>query len=420
MKGEGGVTQRADGRWQGTLDLGWGIAKDGKTAVRKRATFYGRTQREAVVKLAAERKKVAEHGIVGGATTLEKYLPVWLADVATQRNTPKTLTSYRSVVRVHLIPRLGKTRLDRLTPTQIRSMARDIEKTRSSSTALKVHAVLSKALTDAVRTRILAVNPAEMVDRPKVAVSNHGSLTAPQAARFLLSVEHEHNVARWAIAFFLGMRQGECLGLTEEMVHPGDGTDADPGTLTIAWQLQRLPYAHGCSEDKPMCGRRYGGDCPERTIILRDDFEARPVAGGLYLVRPKSRLGWRTVPLVEPLRTILLAHVATPNPAGLLFTTAEIRSGSRITTEAGQPVDPRRDSDAWHAYLNAADLPDVRLHSARHTAVTLLSAAKVGDLTIMSIVGHAKATTTHGYVDSAGELQRDALGRLSAALQIGA
>jgi integrase len=38
--GEGSIFQRKDGRWVGTLNLGW---QDGK---RARKSFYGRTRRE--------------------------------------------------------------------------------------------------------------------------------------------------------------------------------------------------------------------------------------------------------------------------------------------------------------------------------------------------------------------------------------
>lgn len=43
--GEGGVTQRRDGRWMGRVSLGW---RDGK---RLRKTVYGHTRREVTDKL---------------------------------------------------------------------------------------------------------------------------------------------------------------------------------------------------------------------------------------------------------------------------------------------------------------------------------------------------------------------------------
>ena len=407
MRGEGGVSHRADGRWQGTIDLGWDA-----TGKRKRRYVYGRTQAEVIKEMRRVQREFDTAGVtMSGAMTVAAFLGKWLDDIAAPRVKPKTLTSYASIIKVHLIPHLGRRRLDKLTPVHVREMDRAIEKDRSSSTALKAHAVLSKALTDAVRERVVAYNVAGLVDRPHVAVSKRGTLTAQQALVYLTHIEKTPNAARWVLAFAAGMRQGECLGLTREMV------DLEVGTLTIAWQLQRLPYRHGCS---PACGRKFGGNCPDRHIILRDDFEAIPAAGGLYLVRPKSKAGWRTFPLDPRVLTVLKAHIVTPNPLGLMFTTTEVKSGARITTESGMPIDPRRDLKDWHANLTAAGLPDVPLHAARHVALTALKAAGVDDFTIMSIAGHVEARTSHGYMDVSSPLQAAALGKLSEALRIGA
>ena len=40
------------------------------------------------------------------------------------------------------------------------------------------------------------------------------------------------------------------------------------------------------------------------------DYEYREVVNGMYWTRPKSRPGWRIIPLVDPLRTILETHVS--------------------------------------------------------------------------------------------------------------
>lgn len=40
------------------------------------------------------------------------------------------------------------------------------------------------------------------------------------------------------------------------------------------------------------------------------DYEYREIANGMYWTRPKSRAGWRIIPLVDPLRTILETHTS--------------------------------------------------------------------------------------------------------------
>lgn len=64
------------------------------------------------------------------------------------------------------------------------------------------------------------------------------------------------NGTRWSVALALGLRQGEALGLRWRYI------DLEAGLLTVRWQLQRLPWHHGCA-DPHTCGEgRHRADCP--------------------------------------------------------------------------------------------------------------------------------------------------------------
>ena len=200
----------------------------------------------------------------------------------------------------------------------------------------------------------------------------------------------------------------------------------------LAWQLQRISWVHGCGDrsgtDKTgraifRCGRSRPGDCPERRLDAPPDWEHRHLTGSLYLTRPKSRAGWRVIPLVDPLRSIVerrIEHAAAePNPHGLLWT-AEPKQ-SRATHEVqpldGMPIDPSKDNSAWHAVLERATVPQVRLHDARHTAVTLLSAAGVPLEVIQDIVGQSTVAVTLGYRHRLSAPMAEALTRLGRVLE---
>ncbi len=134
--------------------------------------------------------------------------------------------------------------------------------------------------------------------------------------------------------------------------------------------------------------------------------------GGIWLTRPKSRAGWREVPMAPLLAEVLSRYLSNHEPGveGLIFTRPD-----------GAPIDPRDDAAAWDAALKKAGLPDVVLHSARHTTATLLMELGVPEQVRVQIMGHSSATTTAGYTHIADPLMRDALGRLGALLtpQIG-
>ena len=68
-------------------------------------------------------------------------------------------------------------------------------------------------------------------------------------------------------------------------------------------------------------------------------------------------------------------------------------------------------------------MPDVPLHSARHTCATLLADLGVDEQTRMQILGHSSATVTRGYThvtSSAAARGIGALGALLAPRQIAA
>ena len=134
-------------------------------------------------------------------------------------------------------------------------------------------------------------------------------------------------------------------------------------------------------------------------------FERQQLDGGLCLTRPKSDRSQRLLPLPPPLLGWLVGRAAAakgqPNPHGLVFARTD-----------GKPLDPRVDLQEWHDALEAAGLPQVMLHAARHTTATLLREAGVPLDVIRDIMGHSSALTSRGYIHDDLTLAREALERL--------
>jgi len=145
--GEGSVYQRKDGKWVAELDLGW---IDGK---RRRKQAYTRTQREALGKL-TELRRAAERGqnLAAKPQMLAEWLGHWLTEIKAHDGTrPSTLRRYREVVENHLVPVLGKVRLDKLSPLDVERLLAARREAVSPATLVKIHAVLRVALADAER-----------------------------------------------------------------------------------------------------------------------------------------------------------------------------------------------------------------------------------------------------------------------------
>ena len=420
-KGEGALfrvpkdTKKPLKYWQAVVEL------PGRDGERRRKYVRAKDKPTALKKLRTLQKELERVGDLPTASqTLESWLKVWFDEIAVQRIAPKTAAGYKSAIRQHIVPAIGNVRLDKLEPKHARDLTRAIRaKGRSASTALQAHRILGVALRDAEREGRVTRNVTTLLDAPRRAHVSLVTLDAAAGVRILERAAREdvRMGSRWAAALLTGARQGELLGLEIDRV-----TDR----LDLSWQLQRLTWSHGCNPrdpEQPRCGRKRGTDCPDRFLRAPDDHEHRHLTGGLWLSRPKSRAGWRDIPLVEPLRSIIERRVGVaaqePNPHGLLWT-AERKKTPYVETLRpldGSPIDPAKDNYAWHALLASVGVRDARLHDARHTTATLLYEANVSEPVIMEILGQSTLSVTRGYRNRGNQrLLGDALSKVSALL----
>lgn len=370
-KGEGAIYKRAkDGAWVATIELPPGL--DGK---RRRKYIVRQDKGELIKEMRAQQKKLDQLGdLPSSGLTVERWLSRWIDEIAPSEIRPKSYASYKSAVEVWLIPILGKHKIDSLTADHVRAMFELIMSTpRTASlrtkpakewpkgtvmvgadTAKKAHAVLSSALKAAMREGRATRNVCDNVDPPSKAKVEQKALSTNEAIELLAHLATREDRALWATYLLTGARRGEILGLEADRV--GD-------TLDLSWQLLRITDISKA----------------------RADYEYRHLRSTLYLTRPKSSSGWRIIPLVEPLKSILGLHM-------------QGRSDGLVFTRAGEPWDPDYATTSWARLLAEAGLPDdIVLHGARHTAVDLMDAAGVDWDDIKDIVGHSTKRMSQAY-----------------------
>ena len=117
--GEGSITQRKDGRWQGSVLIGY----DPETGRQKRKYFYGRTRKEVQDKLIKIIPKV-QTGTYREPTkiTVAEWFTTWLNVYMKPSLRPTTWESYRYQVEGHIIPALGHLRLAQLQTAHIQRL----------------------------------------------------------------------------------------------------------------------------------------------------------------------------------------------------------------------------------------------------------------------------------------------------------
>lgn len=388
--------EKSSGLWAVAIELPpvkWN--SDGKP-IRNRKVQRFRSRAEADTALRDLREQKRQMGTLPSSSpTVEAWFAKWLKQQIIPNKRPRTAKTYDQYVRSYIIPALGgATLLSKVTPDTVRRIESFVmSQGLSPSTATNAYHYAAAGLEYAVRQGVLFYNPAKRVDPPRKAVPKLDVFTLADADRLLGYLkENKHpDLAIWATYLLTGARRSEIAGLEHYRV--GDSLD-------LSWQIQRLEYTHGC-EGK--CEARRAGNCPKRILQKPHDYEARQIKGGLHLTRPKSRAGWRIIPLVEPLRGYLLDHIARApeNEWGFVFATAHGRYGWPV------PPDPDRITREWPKIRDEVFGPGrrVRLHDIRHTAVDLFYRANIREEIIQEIIGHSTRSMTRQYKSRSDEGQ---------------
>lgn len=359
--GEGAITKRKDGRWQVMVDAGY---VDGK---RKRLYAYTKTQREAVDALADLKKKAriySQHN--SEIRTVEQYLNYWLDSVVAKSRAPKTLEIYRVTMVTHVIPILGKKKVDSVTRIDVQRMLdRIAEKPKHKAkpdengtvprigtrSVENVRTVLRTAFNHAIKLGLIHDNPVEHTTIQRVVQKDRQALTVEQAQSLLAEVGDDRFEALYVLAAVYGLRRGECLGLR--------WSDIDEQSSEIRVRQQ---------------------------VIVVD---SRPTISPL-----KTRASIRTLPLLGFVKEALdrrRDHQATEK---LLASTRWQEHGLVFTSAVGTPYQPANLRKRWLEHLEGAGLPEVPFHSLRHTAASFLVALNVHPRVAMEILGHSNIKTT--------------------------
>ncbi|WP_394276312.1 tyrosine-type recombinase/integrase [Luteococcus sp.] len=369
-RGEGAVYKTETGTWRGAVDFGW---KDG---TRHRKYVSARTKAEAQQKI-RELTRLAEEGriIPGRVPTLEAWMNRYLDEVAAPTVRPSTLNRYRQETRLYIVPNLGRVKLDKLTPQHISDFYRTMLKRLAAGSVRRLHALLRRALTVAVRWKIIPTNPVLSVDPPSIRRAEITPWSLDETKSFLTFVENRPMAARWQLGVALGMRQGEVLGLSWSDI------DFEGRTLRISKALQYQPGA------------------------------------GLRLVEPKTAQSRRTVALPDHVVTSLEKHREDQEVQRQTAGDSWIETGLVFTTSHGTPYSPRNDYRTFKTLVAQAGLPEIRLHDLRHTAASNMLTRGVQARVVMETLGHSQISLTmNTYSHVAPNVSRDAADVMGEAL----
>jgi len=338
--------------------------RDPQTGKRKRKWHSGfRTKREAeaarieILSRLQRGTYIHPSRLTFGDYLVNEWLPAIEKTVRLS-----THSRYADNARLHVIPNLGSVTLQAITPPMLnRIYSRLLDSGRKDgkgglapNTVRNVHVLIHKALNDAVRWGLLAKNPSDFADPPKLrAVGDHEmkTWTGAQVLRFLHAVEDDRLRAGWTLAATTGMRRGEVLGLRWQDV------ELDQQRLSVRQTLISLNYT-------------------------------------LVVSTPKTARSRRTVALDRETVVALRAHRARQAEERLVLGDGYEDGDLVFCREDGAFFHPDRFSKLFRAFVADAGLPAIRLHDLRHTHATLALNAGIHPKVVSERLGHASVGIT--------------------------
>lgn len=288
-----------------------------------------------------------------GKATVAEYLGSWLADYARPNLSPRGFERYESIVRVHLIPKLGNIPLTQLRSNHLQKHYSTMLDTGLSPLSVRYHhVVLHKALATALKWGLVARNVADGVDLPRSHRSEIQTWDEAELGQFLKVAKETQYYALFYTALFTGARRSELLALRWQDI------DFIYGQIYISRSLHQLQ-------------------------------------GGSYVfTQPKSDKSRRTVALPPSAFLVLEAYRKQKETEMLMCNLTLNESDLAFSTIEGKPLRPNTVSRAWSILATKAGVKVIRFHDARHTHASLMLRQGIHPKIVQERLGHSSISIT--------------------------
>lgn len=372
-----GHTRRRGTKWYYWIDRG----ADPATGRRRQVSKGGfRTEAEAdkamqgVMRDFETDRYVAPDKMIVRDYLLDEWLPA-------QQVRDSTRASYRRVLESRIIPHIGGTKLQALTPVDVNRLYRKLEATDngrgaplSKRSIQYAHTLLRKALADAQRLDYVRRNVADNVDAPKSRAADAPALkrwNVSQLQAFLNDAQADRLLALYFLAAVTGMRKSELLGLSWSNV------DLKDGKLSVVRVLTKTDY----------------------------DVSFGP---------PKTKRSKRTIKLDQATVAVLKAHRKAQAAERLVAHGVFENNDLVFCTELGKVIHPDRVSVQFTRRAKHLKLPLIGFRGLRHSFATLAIEAGEPMNAVSHRMGHfSPAVTLSIYAHVTGDMEESSAGVVS-------
>lgn len=281
----------------------------------------------------------ASHGIYNDKETVKSFQELFFENKIVGQKSPTTEDRYKSFKK-DIVDYIGATKVKDLTPLEIEYFYKKVARDRglSDNTVIKIHRYLRMSLDYAIRNRIIASNPADLVELKKYKKASITVWDADLLPTYLNKLKDSRIYHIIYLAAMTGIRLGELLAIQWSDV------DLKNGYVSVT-----------------------------KSVYRKD---------GKTLVKPtpKTKTSIRQVPLLpETVEVLKLIPV---------------RIGSPVLNFNGQHWNPKNVSKYFQQEIIKQELPIIRFHDLRHTYATLMLKAGANDLVVSQVLGHSSVAFT--------------------------
>ena len=364
-RGDGGISLRKDGRWEGRYVVGY---DDKGLPVTKNVLAKTKSECAAKLKALADSVNAPTPDQPKPGILLGDWLDLWYQSYKKPNLRPNTQMSYERRIYQHIIPALGNIQIDKLATNDIQQFYAGLKQNGrllraelygeglSDQTVRGIHTTLHAALDKAVAEKLILRNPADGCRLPPAKAREMQILAPEEIQRLLIQAKEDGCYELLLLELSTGLRRGEICALQ--------------------WNDLNL-----------------------RTGELRIERQVHRVKGELVVSPPKTKASNRSVILPAPVVGVLKTYKKTiasrwmfPSPAN-----------------ADSPRDPAAVRKRLQIVLERAGCKKVRFHDLRHVFCTTCLEHGMDIKTLSTVIGHVSSSTTlNVYAHVTDEMRRTA------------